>query len=507
MSTPDDAFDRPDDAGDSTPPSPPTFKENRMDRIIAEALASLAALELERSNRSQEQRTLAEGLAPNASFTEAQQARFEELTTEKRTLTAQIDAAQARVEQLRADKADDDRLTRGAQEQHPAAPAPAGGTARTQNRETIYTQRTALQEGVSFFTDAYRAQMGMAAPEVTARLTAHMVECRENGQISQRAIGTGNLGGLVPPLYLVEEAAAIARAGRPTANIVRRLPLPATGQSLVIPRGTTGVTAAIQATQNSAVSNTDAAITDLTVPVVTIAGQQDVSRQALERGEGVDSLIFGDLAGAYAVALDSQVLSGTGSGGQMLGIIPTAGITQMSAFVAAATIATFYSKLAGAINAVQTGRFFAPNAIVLHPRRWAWLTSQLDSSGRPLVVPNQNGPMNAVSSFDVPIPIPSSDSVGTIQGVPVYTDASIPTAVGTGPEDQVLVIRREDQILWEDGDGSPQQLRFEQTTGGSLTVKLVAYGYAAFTAGRFPLATALIGGNAGAGFGLVAPTF
>ena len=37
-------------------------------------------------------------------------------------------------------------------------------------------------------------------------------------------------------------------------------------------------------------------------------------------------------------------------------------------------------------------------------------------------------------------------------------------------------------LLWEESQ-APRQLRFEQTLGNQLTVKVVAYGYAAFTAG------------------------
>jgi hypothetical protein len=126
------------------------------------------------------------------------------------------------------------------------------------------------------------------------------------------------------------------------------------------------------------------------------------------------------------------------------------------------------------------------------------------------VVPNGNGPMNALGVFEVPIDTVSAVPVGQFQGLPVITDASFPTSVGTGPEDQTIVLRREDSILWEDtaNAGLPKQLRFEQTLGGQLTVKLVAYNYAAFTAGRYPTSVGVVGGNAGsAGFGTVAPTF
>ena len=45
-------------------------------------------------------------------------------------------------------------------------------------------------------------------------------------------------------------------------------------------------------------------------------------------------------AAAYAVAVNQEVLSGTGTGGRALGILNTAGILTATAFTAAATIAT-----------------------------------------------------------------------------------------------------------------------------------------------------------------------
>ncbi|OJV23341.1 MAG: hypothetical protein BGO26_10260 [Actinobacteria bacterium 69-20] len=95
-----------------------------------------------------------------------------------------------------------------------------------------------------------------------------------------------------------------------------------------------------------------------------------------------------------------------------------------------------------------------------------------------------------------------------MQGLPVITDANIPTNVGTQSEDQVLVLDTAHPLLWEDGSGIPTQFRLEQTLGGQLTVKLVVYSYIAFTAGRYPGAVGVVGGkDATAGQGLIAPTF
>lgn len=473
-------------------------------RLISNAESQVTALRARYDAYHTEQRNLLDE-ATGDSLDESAQARFDSLTDEKRKATDELDVAQTKLTELRKQSEDDERLQRAAEASAPAAVRQAPGVVTSEKR--TYNRGNSWEQ--SFFGDMYRAQEG----DYTARerIERHRREAQVEGELrgfEQRAGATGGFQGLVPPQYLIDEAALVARAGRPTANVVRHLPLPENGMSLIIPKGTTGVTEAIQATENSSVSNTDQAWSNVTVPVVTIAGQQDISRQSLERAVGIDQLIFQDLQAAYNVALDVQTLQGTGSSGQMLGILNTGGVNQATAFGAAATTATFYSKLAGQINAVETTRYMAPDVIIMHPRRWNWLIAQLDSSSRPLVVPNASGPNNALGNSEAPIDTPSSAAVGHILGLPVITDANIPTSVGTGPEDQVIVARWEDLLLWENGDGAPFQLRFEQTLGNQLTVKLVAYNYAAFTAARFPTAVGLVGGNAGsAGNGLVAPTF
>lgn len=430
----------------------------------------------------------------SAEFTPESEARAVALNDEIRSLTEKIADAQA------AEK----RETEARELEQRVDHAPAVVV----KEERTYTAEKSAVGSTSFFRDAYAAQAGDY--DARGRLERHAREVAVEGEgVQTRATGTSSFAGLIVPQYLVNQAALIARAGRPFANTVQKLQIPDQGTQFQIPRGTTGASAAVQATENSGASSTDEVWGNVTVPVATIAGQQDVSRQSLERGTpGLDALIYLDLAGAYAVTLDGQMLSGTGTSGQMLGALSTAGINQATAFTAAATATTFYSKVAGQLNAVETTRFLAPDTIAMHPRRWNWLLNQVDSAGRPLVVPNPSSAFNALGVSTEPIDTPSSSPVGSFLGLPVITDASIPTAVGTGPEDQVIVYRRSDLLLWEDGDGAPRQLRFEQTLGNQLTVKLVAYGYAAFTAGRYPTAVGVVGGNAGtAGFGLIAPTF
>ena len=375
----------------------------------------------------------------------------------------------------------------------------------------------------SFFQDAYARANGDEG--AAARMARHLQEARVEGEgVEHRATTTTSFAGLVVPQYLVDEAALLLRNGRPIANAVRRLPLPDQGTSFIVPRGTTGASSAVQATENSNVSSTDEVWANVTVPVVTIAGQQDVSRQALERGTpGLDSLVWIDLCNAYFAAQGAQIINGTGAGGQMLGILNTAGINTATAFGAAPTGATFTSKVAGGVQAISgAGTYLQPRLIVMHPRRWGWLQSLVDTTGRPLGLANAVANFNALAVVTQPGAYSGDTSAVTTgaqgsafqivgvmpNGLPVITDANIPTNLGTPAEDVVLVLDTMQHLLWEDGDGMPKMLRFEQTLGNQLTVKMVAYGYSAFTAGRYPNATSRVGGaDTVAAQGLVAPTF
>lgn len=430
---------------------------------------------------------------------EADQVRAARATID--AIDADIVERRARLDELKAEKASDESARKLASSM--GLPDQRSGV-KVGAEPRTYTKETA-RSGLSFFSDAFNSREN-DSQSARERLARHTREVEVHGEITQRAQTTGGGAGLVIPQYLVEETALVARAGRPVANAVgMKLELPDQGMNLIIPRGTTGATAASQATENTAVSNTDEAWLNLTVPIVTVAGSQDVSRQLLERGSAsVDMLVYADLAGAYAAELDRQVVNGSGAANQMLGILQTAATNQATAFTAAATAQTFWTKFAGAKAAIATNRLLASDLGFMHPNRWGWLEQLLDGQLRPLIVPNQNGPVNGYGIYDEP----SYGTVaGTLSTIPIVLDANVPTNVGAGPEDQVGVVRRNDLYLWEDGDGMPRQLRFEQTLGGQLTTKLVVYGYAAFTAGRYPAAVSKIGGNSALGFGLVAPTF
>jgi HK97 family phage major capsid protein len=430
-------------------------------------------------------------------------------------LISEIKALDVRAEELAALEA---REAKAAKAEAVVAPASERAAVVTREERT-YTAEKAERGEVSFFSDAYNASTrGDSAAR--DRLERSAREAAVEGETSKRAVATGGFAGLVVPQYLTDMAALALRNGRPLANLLTRFQLPEQGTSLIIPRGTTGAATAIQATENSTVQQTDEVWANVTVPVATIAGSQQVSRQSLERGiPGLDALIYLDIAGAYAANLDTQVIYGTGTSGQMTGICPAAGFTggTASAFLAAPTASTFYSKVAGQIATMAAaGTAISPKLIVMHPRRWGWLTLQVDTAGRPLVVPTVDGAFNAVGingapgaySGDGPNPYMGARIVGYLHGLPVITDANVPSSVGTPAEDFVMIIDTSNVFLWENGDGLPKFLNFEQTAGTALTTTIVGYNYAAVTALRYPAAVGRVGAaDTVANQGLVAPTY
>ena len=365
-----------------------------------------------------------------------------------------------------------------------------GGTTVTRESRT-YSERS----DSSFFKDAYNAQF---KSDFTAqdRLARHMRE----EEIERRDVGTAQFEGLVIPQYLIDLAAPLARAGRPFADFAtNKMTLPPSGMTLNISRMTTGSSTAVQVTQNDAVSETDVDDTLLTVNVRTIAGQQDLSRQAIERGTGIDVFVAADLIKSWHTTLDSQILNGAGTAGTIKGLRASGGnaITFTST---APTVGLLYPKLADAIQQIQTNSFTNPTHFIMHPRRLAFLLAAVDSTNRPLVVPAANGPMNA-SGVGA-----GSSAYGNsgyqMMGLPIITDANIGTTYGTTTnQDEIYVVNAGESHLWEQ-PGSPFTLRYDATGAGNLTIKTVVYGYAAYTAERYPLAASIISGT-----GLSAPSF
>lgn len=414
-------------------------------------------------------------------------ARADGLIAEIREADERIAAYQEMTE--REAKAIENKVETGAEE------PVVRGSAVVTREERMYDVEN-QKRGVSFVADVVNAQL-RGDLDAAQRLQRHMAEERAEG-VELRDVGTGAFTGLTVPQYLPDLVAPPKRAMRPMADLARKLALPADGMTVNISRITTGTATAVQATENAGVQETDADDTLLTVDVRTIAGQQDISVQALQRSVGADAVIIADLQNAYHTVLDSQIINNDGTSGTHKGIRSTSGIVSVTYTDGTPTAAEAYPKLFDLISQIQSGVFGGATHLVMAPRRWNWFASQVGTSF-PFLQPNN------VSSVNVGGEISSNTYggvVGVLAGLPVVLDGNIPTNLGAGTnEDVILGVTADELFLWEQ-PGSPLLIRAEQTAAGNLTVKLVVYGFSAFTAGRYPLAHGTIGGT-----GLVTPAF
>lgn len=422
-----------------------------------------------------------------ADLNETEDSEFQDLTNQLRDLDAEIETRAARITEL----ADEDKRSSDAALAFRAAEV-AGARITVGNEARMYEKGN----GRSYLQDLAKAQV-LNDPEARERLDRHAAEVRVDPEYRDLN-RTDNSGGyFVPPIWL-SDYVELARAGRPTANLVTNVPLPPGTDSINVPKISTGAATAIQTADNTTVAETDIADTSVSAGVKTIAGQQDLAIQLIEQSPfNFDQVVFADLAADHATRVNLQVLSGSNSNGQVKGIYNATGVNTVAYTDTTPTVAELYSKLADGIQKIHTNRFLAPQVIVMHPRRWAWLLAATDTTGRPLVVPTGQGPMNAVASFAGAV---SQQIVGEMQGLPVVTDPSIPITDGTGTnEDSIIVMRASDCILYE---SSMRTRVLPEVGSGTLTVRLQVYSYLAFTAERQPKSITLIQGT-----GLAAPTF
>jgi HK97 family phage major capsid protein len=335
-----------------------------------------------------------------------------------------------------------------------------------------------------FLADAFRASVD------NDRDAQDRLSRSKHQELAEYRSTSGAFGGLVVPQYLTDLFAPVLTAGRPFLTAVTNLPLPEVGMNIVIPRGSTGTSVAAQTTENTAVSNTTYTESDLTVPVRTFAGQQILSRQSFDRGVGIGDILLSDLFNQYAVKTDASAINGDGTAGGHWGILNTTSV-QTAAWTGT-TGASLLSSLHNAIGKVNSARYAAADLIVMHPRRWAWLCAQSDSSLRPLVQidgPGFNAVGNgAAAGYGV-------GAVGSLVGIPVVTDANVPTNLGSSTNQDTIVVTRRADVYHMEASGAPIGLTFDEVKSDQLSVQLVAYGYSAFTAGRTPVSTCVLTGT------------
>lgn len=393
---------------------------------------------------------------------------------------ADLDARIAKVQAVEARSAE-------LAEARDAAPVKVFGGATVKREQHTYAE----QGDHSFVRDLIGATLRNDRNS-WERLYRHAQEASVETRVTPSTTD-GQGGEFVPPLWLVNAYAEYARAARVTANLLTQQALPAGTDSINIPKITLGTQVGAQASQNSATTTRDMTTSTVTAAVRTLSGYENVSIQLVEQSPlagGLDRMIFGDLMADYALQINTQVVNGLAASGELTGILNVSGIQSVTYTDGTPTGVEMMPSFAKAISSIVKNRYRSPEAFVVHPSVWYWLQAQVDGSNRPLVVPTAAGPFNANGVTTNP---GASDGLaGTILGVPVYVDATVPTNLGAGTnESAILVGKFSDSYLFESG---MKTRVLPDVLSANLTVRFQVYGYAA-VAHRFAAGLGAITGT------------
>jgi hypothetical protein len=442
------------------------------------------------------------GQEGRSSVTQDEDNRVTELFGIRDKAKADIQGIQAKLETAQRVKAEESEATAAAREvvKSPTASAnrPAyDRVARIGQEERTYRPDTD-RKGAAFLRDVARQFL---YNDVTAheRLTRHMAEERVErvGQYMERAAGdtlTSNWTGLVVPQYITDMKAPAIAALRPFANICNQHDLPPDGMSVNISRVTTASSVALQTTELTAVSATSLDDTLLTENIQTAAGQQTLSRQAIDRGTGIEEVVMDDLFRRYATALDSTLINQATTGLSAVAT-STAYTTATPAFLSATAADSLYGKLLSAASGVESAllSYGAPTHVIMNSRRWYWIQSKVSAVWPGIQQPGigdpQAGGLNLGAGYN--------DGVRGVlpNGLKVIVDNNVSTAMGTGTnEDEVYVVPASECHLWED-PSAPVFIRAEQPSAANLGVLLVLYGYYAYSLRRYSNGMAKVNGT------------
>ena len=328
----------------------------------------------------------------------------------------------------------------------------------------------------------YRSD-GLRSRQVVADLESRRGEMRA-GMDTTAASG----GSFATPQYLVEDWAPYRQFGRNYIDLTNLKPLPDYGMTVYLPQVTLASAVAAQVGQNQGIAETDPTAGYLSANLTTEAGQVTISQQLLDRaGPGIkfDKVVFDSLQRNYAQVIDTAVLTAA---------IANAGTVSNSQTGTSGTnvFQSFLSDIGNATQAMETlqGTVMSPTHAHVTGTEWAFLTAQLDSTGRILVVPSNHGPFNAnlVGGDNELTGLPEGDTGYDVGGVKIIKDSNIPVS---GANTRLVVSHMPEVWVWE-GELVPRTI--PQTFAQNLSILLQVYTYYTVIV-RYAKAVQVISGN------------
>lgn len=357
---------------------------------------------------------------------------------------------------------------------------------------------------VSYFRDLLAREGKVSSPGCEQRLAHHAEQmvniAAERQKCAEQRLRLGGFelrvepgttdgqgGYFSPPAWLNQLFATANRPRRVLADLMSSFPLPAGVSQVNLPIiGTGSVVAPTQ--PGSAVPDQDITDSAGSSMVAPFAGMVDVALQLIDMappGAHVDFAIFSDLSEAYDADLETQLISGTGTGQQLLGVTNVPPSSNLITFTnAAPTGSLLYPYLGQAFAQVSDNRFVAPQCWLMRGARWAWIKTSEDSATLPFDI---SSPTYLGSTDDTP------DPIGGIVGLPVFLEEAISNTQGAaGNQDVIIALRPTDLILLE---GEPQTMVAHEPGSGTLTARIEMHSYAAAITDRRPAGVSVVSGT------------
>lgn len=367
----------------------------------------------------------------------------------------------------RDERHEEERALRLERELGPYSPNSGHSFFRDLARVSVSKQSRSLAGGdVQTFNDIIPPQQGDGGLE-DAR--------KRLGSVEQRDVTSADPGvaSFIPanaPNFVAAEFATALRDRAVLPELLNVRELPERGKQVDIPRFATGSVAGVQATEAAAPTQTDIDLDTASASKVTITGRQTFSLQAFSfADESFDQALAADLGAAIGAVLDQQILNGSGSSGQMRGLLNVVGVTSVAKTNGAPTAITNYAAIGDLVKQTSDAYGGMVDTLIMAPRRFSWITSK--------------------SAF-VPDWLRTNVAVA----------GAMPENLGGGTnEDRVIAIPSREILLYV---GRPRFQVLAEVLSGTLQVRIIALLYAALVGGRVPAAIGVLSGTE-----LAAPTF
>lgn len=248
-------------------------------------------------------------------------------------------------------------------------------------------------------------------------------------------------------------------SNRPSWNVWSKGALPAQGLTVDYAKVTTnGAAVGVQSTENTAISQGNIVIDNVSATVKTYAGQTELSKQLVERSSVpyLDTA-FQAMSIAYANATNAAVVSAIAA------LDFTGKVMDMDG-------GTAKSVLEGIIDGakyIKTNSGLNPEFILAGPALYKYLVTLADSQGRPIVrVDGASATGESIGAS--PRPLEAS-----VWNLPVIVDTTLGDTVGYLANSQALRVF--------ESAGAPVRLVDDISGQSTLTNSYAVYGYAAIT--------------------------